>query len=184
MPHLHREDYSVADVAIRAAREMVEEFHYAHGASNTATYLHGLFDLNGRLKGIAWWIPPTKAAAFNTYPDDWRGVLALSRLVIHPDVPTNGASFLLGKSMKLIDRKRWPCLVTYADEWRGHRGQIYKATNWEYIGITKPEPVYVRDGRMMGRKRGPTTLTHEQMIESGFEFLGRFPKHKFVQRIA
>jgi len=182
--HLHRKDYHVWDVDINTARHLVEELHYARGASNTATYLHGLFDIKGQCLGAAWWIPPTKAAALATFPSNWKGVLALSRLVVDPTVPTNGASFLLGASMRLIDRRRWPCLVTYADEWRGHKGQIYRATNWRYIGLTKPEPVYVRAGVMMGRKRGPKTLTHQQMLDLGFQFMGRHPKHKFVHEVA
>ena len=130
--------------------------------------------------GIAWWIPPTKSAALATFPENWQGVLALSRLVIVPGVPKNACSFLLSKSMKLINRRRWPCLVTYADEWQGHVGTIYKATNWRYAGKTKPEPVFVLNGRMVARKAGPKTRTKAQMLALGARLLGRFSKHKFV----
>jgi hypothetical protein len=66
-------------------------------------------------------------------------VLCLSRLAILPDVPANACSFLLARSRRLIDDKAWPCLVTYADEWRGHTGAIYRADNWQYEGLTRPE---------------------------------------------
>lgn len=82
--------------------------------------------------------------------------------------------------MRLIDRKRWPCLVTYADTWRGHTGAIYKATNWTEAGLTKPERTYVVGGRMVARKAGPNTRTHKEMLELGAVCVGSFAKHKFV----
>lgn len=177
---LRRTDWRVETVALSLAKDLVAQFHYAAGGSNTATYRHGLFQ-NGCdiCLGIAWWIPPTKSAALATYPGNWRGVLSLSRLAINPSVPKNGASFLLGKSMKLIDRERWPCLVTYADEMQGHTGQIYKATNWEACGMTKKEPTFFKDGRMIARKAGPKTRTRKEMEALGCEMVGKFAKHKY-----
>ena len=106
--------------------------------------------------------------------------MSLSRLVIVPDAPKNACSFLISRSIKLIDRKRWKCLVTYADEWQGHTGGIYKATNWVYVGKTKPEYVYVKNGRMVSRKAGPKTRTQAEMIDLGYKRYGPYSKHKFV----
>jgi len=182
--HLRSKDWEVRPVDIATARRLVEEYHYARHASNTAVYLHGLFPRGSfwanDCHGVAWWLPPTRSAAEATYPKNWRGVLALSRLVIVPSVPTNGASFLLGRSMRLIDRERWPCLVTYADTWRGHTGAIYKATNWQYVGLTKPQEVWVLDGRMIARKAGPKTRRKEEMLALGARMRGKFPKHKYI----
>ncbi len=179
--HLAKKDWWVHSVAIRNARRLVEEHHYAQGASNTATYLHGLFPSGqSECMGVAWWIPPTRTAAHATYPDNWQGVLALSRLALVPGLPTNAASFLLARSRKLIDRSRWPCLVTYADEWRGHTGAIYRADNWAYKGKTKPERTYCIDGRMTARKAGQRTRRHDEMLALGAVMVGSFSKHKFV----
>jgi len=182
--HLHKQDWVVRPVDIATARRLVEQYHYARHAANTAVYLHGLFPREAfwacDCHGIAWWIPPTRSAAEATYPKNWRGVLALSRLVVLPSVPRNGASFLLGHSMRLIDRKRWPCLVTYADTWRGHTGKIYRATNWQYMGLTPAYDVWTIDGRIVARKAGPKTRTKAEMLALGARFEGRFSKHKFV----
>lgn len=181
---LRRKDWIVRPVSLEVARLLVQKYHYAHGGSNTATYLHGLFPRSAlfdmECRGICWWIPPTKSAAKATYPKNWQGVLSLSRMVIIPGTPLNAASFLLTRSMKYIDRKRWPCLVTYADEWQGHTGTIYKITGWEYAGKTKPEPIYVKDGRVIARKAGPKTRTHQEMLDLGAELVGKFSKHKFI----
>ena len=181
---LKAREWEVRDCPMETGVELVSRYHYAKGAANTRTYLHGLYPTGSWLEsdcvGVAWWIPPTKSAAEATFPENWQGVLALSRLVIAPGVPKNACSFLLSRSMKLIDRKLWPCLVTYADEWRGHVGTIYRATNWQYVGLTKPEAVYTRNGRMVARKAGPSTRTHSDMLALGAEQQGKFAKHKFI----
>lgn len=179
-------DWCVGPVDIATARALVISYHYAKGTSNTATYLHGLFRrgedlLYENCQGVAWWIPPTKSAALATYPENWNGVLCLSRLVIVPGVPKNACTFLLSRSRKLIDRTKWPCLVTYADEWRGHTGAIYRADNWTPVGFTKAERTYQIEGRMIARKAGPKTRTHAEMLQLGAEMVGSFRKHKFVR---
>lgn len=184
-PQLAKSDWTVRPVEIGVARRLVVAYHYARGASNTATYLHGLWRdgdiFEDQCAGVAWWIPPTKSAALATYPANWKGVLNLSRLVVAPGVPQNAATFLLARSRKAINRTLWPCLVTYADDWRGHTGQIYKGDNWTEMGLTKPERTYVINGRMVARKAGGHTRTHAEMLELGAECVGSFRKHKFVR---
>jgi hypothetical protein len=181
---LRAAEWEVRDVEIGIARRLVEENHYARGASNTATYLHGLFRkgdiFQEQCVGLAWWLPPTRSCAEATYPGHWKEVLSLSRLVIEPSISQNACTFLLARSRKLIPEGVWPCLVTYADEWRGHSGAIYLADNWEYVGKTKPQRTYVIDGRMVARKAGPHTRTHAEMLALGAEMVGSFAKHKFV----
>lgn len=168
---------------MQTARRIINKHHYAKGASNTAVYIHGLFPAkafwNNDCRGVTWWIPPTKSAAIATYPENWRGVLSLSRMAIMPETPKNACTFLLSRSTKLIDPEKWPCLVTYADQWRGHTGGIYKAANWEYVGTTNPEAVYTRNGRMVSRKAGPKTRTRKEMEELGCRSEGKHAKHKY-----
>jgi hypothetical protein len=180
---LRKADYDVRPVSRPVALELIERLHYSEGAANTGTYIHGLFrrDRPAQILGVAWWIPPTKSAAQATYPADWQGVLSLSRLAIEADVPKNAASFLLARSCRLVDRLRWPCFVTYADEWQGHRGTIYRASGWTFVGRTVPEPTWVKDGRMISRKAGPTTRTTKEMLELGARCVGSFSRLKFVK---
>jgi hypothetical protein len=141
--------------------------------------MHGLFRRGEwRLYGVAWWIPPTRAAAAASWEGDPDRVLALSRLVIDPNVPRNAATFLLGRSVRLLPT-RWVCLVSYADSWRGHKGGIYRAAGWEYVGMTEPEPIYLIEGRMVARKAGPRTRTHAEMLALGAECVGSHAKHKY-----
>lgn len=181
---LRRQDWMVDTISLDQAVGLVRDLHYAKGAANTATFRHGLFrkpEWPMTPVGAALWMPPTRTAAEATW-SNWRAVLALSRLVIDPEVPTNGASFFLARSVALVRRDpRWECLVTYADGWQGHTGAIYRAAGWEFVGITKPERIYVRDGVMVARKAGPKTRTHAEMLALGAECIGAFPKHKFIK---
>lgn len=181
---LRKEDWEVRPVSIAVARELVRRYHYAKGAANTRTYLHGLFRkgafFDDDCVGVAWWIPPTKGAAEATYPKNWQGVLSLSRLVVAPNVPKNACSFLLSRSIALIPATDWPCLVTYADDWRGHTGTIYKASNWKYLGKTAAEETYTIDGVMTARKAGGHTRTRSEMLALGARCEGKHAKHKYV----
>lgn len=181
---LLKKDWFVRPLSIEVATRLVRDYHYAKGCSNTATYLHGLFRVgefwDENCKGVAWWIPPTKSCALATYPENWKGVLSLSRLVIVPEIPKNAATFLLSKSVKLIDRSKWPRLVTYADSWRGHTGGIYKAAGWTYCGLTNAEATFTINGRMVARKAGGKTRTRSEMLALGAVFEGCHAKHKFI----
>lgn len=184
---LRKADWLVQDLPFHAtAVRFLEEHHYAKGAPNTSTYRHGLYRnaiLVGDLMGVALWIPPTRGAAETVNPD-WKKVLCLSRFCIHPNAPKNAASFLLGRSMALIDRRAWPTFLTYADTVKGHTGAIYKATNWTCLGAVPAADVWVNgDGVQRGRKRGGLTLTRAEMKALGFTLLPQLPKIKYVHHI-
>lgn len=188
LPRFRKRDWTVAGADIDVARKLIARNHYARGASNTATYLHGLYPARwlwyAECVGIAWWIPPTRSAAEAWAGEQWEGVLSLSRLAIdgEADVPSNACSFLLAHSARRIDRDRWHTLVTYADSWQGHTGTIYRAAGWEYCGETAPEPTYVLRGQMIARKAGQRTRTHSEMIAMGAECVGRFSRARFCLR--
>lgn len=179
--------WRVAKVPLHGEAEaLIRLLHYSHSCPNTSTYRLGLYladdGFMAPLRGVALWIPPTKSAAQALAGDDWQGVLSLSRFVIAPEVPTNGASFLLGRSMRQIDRRRWPVLVTYADTNQGHTGVIYKATNWREDGSVPAGDTWrTPDGQLVGRKRGAFTRTAGEMRAMGCVKQPSLPKIRFVQ---
>jgi hypothetical protein len=174
----------VVDITQREAVEFIEAQHYTQGAPNTSVARHGLRRISdGRLAGVALWLPPTKPAAASV-ASDWRGVLSLSRLCVAPEVPGNGASFLLGAGMRMLDRGRWHTLLTYADTREGHTGAIYLATNWKRIGEVAGSDAWVGpDGERRGRKRGGRNYSAAEMRDLGFTRLPAMPKVKFVHEV-
>lgn len=180
-------EWWVKDLGHESGRAMVRSLHYSHGSSNTRVYCHGLFPRTAfweqQRVGVALWIPPTKSAA-QSFSENWQGVLSLSRLVIDNAIPKNAESFLIRHSMRLIDRERWPTLITYADTWQGHDGTIYKAAGWTECGMTKPERTYQINGRMVSRKAGPKTRTHSEMLAIGAVCVGKFSRIRFKHELS
>lgn len=180
---LRKSAREVRDADFGAAKRLVEMHHYARGGSNTYVYCHGLFRTGEpELKGVAWWLPPTRVAAESVNRECWTKVLSLTRMAITPDCPRNAASFLLARSIKMIRREgRFVSLVTYADEAQGHRGDVYRAANWNYVGRTGPYPRWVdpANGRQIAPK-ATVNRTKAKMEALGYEKTGTFYKHKFV----
>ena len=183
MTHLRKSDWLVANIKAHGeAVALIETWHYSQGAPNTSVYRHGLFaaGLFQPCVGVAMWLPPTKAAGVAVAGDAWQGVLTLTRLVVAPDMPTNSASFLLGRSMRMIDRGRWPVLLTYADTSQGHTGAIYKATNWTCDGpVAAGDTWTMPDGTQRGRKRGGRSLTVAEMKALGATRNPAMPKIRY-----
>lgn len=180
---LRAQDYEVRSISVQEGRAFIITHHYSKGCSNTAVYMHGLFRKGEtELLGVAQWLPPTRVAAESVNRDEWRRVLSLTRLAVHPDVPRNGATFLMARSMRLIESdQKWLSLVTYADEFMGHTGAIYRAANWEYVGFMKPQPRWEdRDGKQVAKK-ATRTRTKAEMENLGYRMVGAFRKHKFVK---
>jgi hypothetical protein len=187
-----REDYTVTPCEHRVARALVEQYHYTGSASNTSVAAHCLVrKADGKIVGSALWMPPTARAAQGLArehlgsADRHREVLALSRLVIAPGEPQNAAGMLLGGSEKILrGLPRWALLVTYADTAEGHKGTIYKATNWVAAGLTEPRPRWREpsSGRLIAQKAF-VNRTNAKMVEAGYIREPDSAKLRFIKRI-
>lgn len=182
---LQRCDWEVRKCSYREAANMVRLYHYSKGGSLTGTDFHGLYRRGSdEVMGVAWWLPPTKVAAMSVNPSDWKRVVALTRLVCHPDTPPNSASFLLGGSIRILKREgRWATLLTYADEFMGHLGQIYRATNWIYLGPSSPIPRWEDENGRQVAVKATKSRTKAQMESLGYRMVGKYRKHKFVMHL-
>lgn len=182
-PMLCKRDWVIDRAELSVAQQLVRRFHYAASGSNTAAFVHGLFPVGmwrNDCRGVAWWLPPTRTAAKSFAPENPGGVLALSRLVVIPDMPKNACTFLMRHSMRLIDRTRWPVFCSYACESQGHLGTIYLAALWRFVGWSKQQPLYMNGARHVSRKIGPKTRSHREMLDLGYQFAGKFRKRRFV----
>lgn len=100
------------------------------------------------------WQPPPPGAAKSICPEAPYGVLALSRMVAVPksDRRLKHISKPLKRQMKnLIDRGRWPVLVTYSDEGQGHNGYVYQCSGFEKTTRTKVSTWLDAEGRRVSR---------------------------------
>lgn len=192
--HLSKKEWFVAEISgslemRKTARQLIIDNHYTRSCSpaNLAAYVFGLFHVDEPtlLKGVAWFKAPMAQCAKSvaehcgTTP---KKVIDLSRLVILPGVPTNGATFLIGSAIRMIKKvPRFDAIVSFADETVGHKGQIYKATNWEYIGLAGGKAIWQDPvtGRRVAQK-SRKNRTNAEMLELGYERIGTSKMHKFV----
>lgn len=112
---------------------LFKEYHgYKSGAGNFPTYCFAVFESGKPVAAFTWKVP-APGAAKSVCPACPNGVLALSRMVAVPreQRKLKHISKPLRRQMKfLIDRTRWPVLITYADEGEGHNGFVYKCSGW------------------------------------------------------
>ncbi len=181
-PIARREDYRVEPCSQSLVQYLAALAHYSRGASNTAIYAHALIRVrDGAAVGATSWLPPTRVAGESVAGPQWRGVLSLSRLMVLAGEPQNAATLLLGASMRLVRKdKRWHTWLTYADTRQGHTGTIYRATNWEYVGLMRGSPAWIdAAGRQVARK-ATRSRTDAEMTALGYRKLPPMPKHKYL----
>lgn len=125
--------YDIRAITLEEVRVLCERFHGYGSAGGRSTYCFGVFEGDVLVAAYSWQ-PPPPGAARAVCPEAPQGVLALSRMVAAPEGERklNHVSKPLRRQMrKLIDRTRWPVLVTYSDEGQGHTGHVYKCSGWE-----------------------------------------------------
>jgi hypothetical protein len=125
--------YDLRACGLGVVRELCERFHGYGGAGSNATYAFAVIE-DERVVAAFAWQPPPPGAAKSVCPEAPYAVLALSRMVAVPreDRKLRHISRPLRRQMRsLIDRGRWPVLVTYSDEGQGHTGHVYKCSGWE-----------------------------------------------------
>lgn len=70
-------------------------------------------------------------------PHDYR---ELMRLVLLDELPKNSESRFLGWCLRwLKDNTTLLAVVSFADPKFGHKGTVYRATNWIYTGLQNPD---------------------------------------------
>lgn len=112
---------------------LVAAFHGYGSTGSSATYAFAVYE-GGKPVAAYVWQPPPRGAAVAVCPEAPGGVLALSRMVAVPRTERNlrhVSKPLRVQMHRLIDRGRWPVLVTYSDEGQGHTGHVYKCSGWE-----------------------------------------------------
>jgi hypothetical protein len=106
-----------------------------------------------------------------------------ARLWVDDLMPRNTESWFIGRALAHI-RKHYPqveYLVTYADPSVGHRGTIYKATNWIADGMTDDERRSPRCDYEVNGKR----YSRASHVPNGaaIKRVPRVSKHRFYMRL-
>lgn len=134
-----------AAVILRAAtldevRPLFERHHQYAGVSAAATYTFAVEE-NGEIVAAFTWQPPPFGAARSVCPEMPQAVLSLSRMAAVPKKEREMKK--ISKPLRvqrdlLIDRTRWPVLITYSDEGViNERGSPTTGNSYLYAGFEK-----------------------------------------------
>lgn len=124
--------YDMRECSMGTVIDLCKRYHGYASAGSLAVYAWAVYE-DGRPVAAYAWQPPPPGTAAAVCPAAPGGVLALSRMVAVPrhERMLNHVSKPLRRQMRvLIDRGRWPALVTYSDEGQGHTGHVYLCSGW------------------------------------------------------
>ncbi len=175
--------YTIAQIDYQTAMQIVIENHYLHRKA-PCSKAFGLFNENKKLVGVVVYGVSASSTLLKGIagPEHAQNVYELTRLWVHDDVPKNGESFLIGNTLKLLDKE---FIVSYADTSQNHVGVVYQATNFLYTGLSAK----FKDPKVKGLENQhhatyANGLTNKQVIEKfGNEnvyFVERPRKHRYI----
>ena len=128
----------IRPITMQEVRGLCARYHGYGSSGKVAVYAFGVFE-GERLVAAYAWQPPAPGAAKSVSPNAPHTVLALSRMVAVPKAARllkHVSKPLRVQTKRLIDRTRWPVLVTYSDSSLGHTGYVYQCAGWQRDGVT------------------------------------------------
>ena len=188
-------DYVVRAVERSEVRDFIERHHYSHNINGLmSSYCFAMYDQADAMVGAMIYGKLGMANAWKKYGNSIDEVMELRRLVLVDDTPKNSESYFIGHTLRwLKTNTEVKTIVSYADPNYGHSGIIYRATNFEHIGMTAPGKVIIWDGKKYHDKAIRTKYKGElkpfakrlrQALEDGeAHYETQLPKHIYVKNL-
>jgi hypothetical protein len=155
-------DFKIEPVPRSAIQKFVERWHYSHSTNGVQqTQCFALFDDMRMIGAMIYALPSMKSTAAKYNPDNPDRCWELRRLCCIDDTPTNTESYFIGQTLRWIRQNtNIEVIVSYADLEQGHKGVIYKASNFILLGQSGGGRVLMVDGkkfhaRSMNQKQKP-----------------------------
>lgn len=174
--------YFVEAIPKNIAQEVVVSNHYLHRQA-PCSMAFGLFDNMSQLVGVVLYGVPASSTLLRGIcgDDEAKNVYELTRLWVDDSVGKNAESFLIGNTLKKLDRE---IVVSFADSSQGHVGYVYQATNWLYTGLSSK----FRDPKVKGLEHqhhatyanGMTNAQLKEKYGDRLYFVDRPRKHRYI----
>jgi hypothetical protein len=173
-------DFTIKKISCKDAMRIVVAQHYLH-RKGPCSFAFGLFN-SDKLIGVITYGTPSSCTLRTGIcgPKEAFNVIELTRLWVDSEAPKNSESYLIGNTIKLVDKE---IVVSYADTSEGHLGIVYQASNFIYTGLSAKRS----DWTVKGIEKHNTTLvdkyTAKEIREKygdAFELKNRPRKHRYV----
>jgi hypothetical protein len=166
----------VQPVAKNEAALVCKQNHYLH-RSPSVSFAYGIFDAEifGKLWGVVTFGVPASRhlmqSACNAEPGS---VLELNRLWVDDALGRNAESWFLKRALAWMPPR---IIVSYADTAWGHNGYVYRASNFNYAGVTDMDRKTPRFDYITPGKHSRDTTRNGTMETA--ERVRRKPKHRY-----
>lgn len=176
--------FKIEEIPYRTAMDIIIEKHYLHRRCPCSIAFGLINKETEEIKGVVTYgIPPSSTLLKGICgEDEMHNVYELNRLWVSDDVPANGESFLIGNTLKKLDKE---IIVSFADTSQNHVGYVYQATNFLYCGLSKKfKDPKVKGMEHMHHATYAHGMTMAQVIEKyGAEnvyYAERPRKHRYI----
>jgi len=118
--------------ASKKVDHIIERNHYLRSVPDAPAKHRYLitFGIKGIVGAAVWGKPVARM-------EDQEDTIELLRFWTADCTPKNTESKALGKMMRDMKEKEYERVIAYASTGQGHKGTIYRATNWKEVNRTK-----------------------------------------------
>lgn len=130
-----KENYYIQPIDYGVAMAIVKKYHYLHRVA-PCSRAFGLFErATQRIVGCITYGVSSSSTLLKGIcgEDEMYNVYELTRLWIKDGTPKNAESFLIGNTLRMLDKE---IIVSFSEKERGHVGTVYQATNFYYCGLS------------------------------------------------
>lgn len=118
--------------AARKVDSIIRDNHYLKSVNSAAVRHRYLITIPLRgIVGAAAWSKPMARM------EDQEKTVELHRFWTSDVLPKNSESYSLGYMMRDLEEYDYNRLISYTSTGQGHKGTIYKATNWQEVNRTR-----------------------------------------------
>ncbi|KKN64863.1 hypothetical protein LCGC14_0486970 [marine sediment metagenome] len=172
-------------------RFFIETWHYSKSINGViADYCFGLFN-DSEMIGAMLYGRMAMAGQWKKYGEKAEDIIELRRLCCIDETPKNTESRFIGLTLRwLKNNTEIKTVISYADPNFGHKGIIYRASNFKHVGMSAPGRVIIYGGKRYHDKtirtkyKGelkPFALKIKKALDSGGAYYVK-QKGKFIYR--
>ena len=164
----------------RTAQTIVIKHHYLHRKA-PCSFAFGLF-IDKELVGVVMYGTPSSAPLRRGIcgDDEKNNVIELTRLWIDDKVGKNAESYLIGNTIKKVNKE---IVVSYSEIEQGHLGIVYQATSFFYTGLSAKRTNWTVEGIDKHCQTIADKYTSKELKEKygdKFKLVPRPRKHRYV----
>ena len=172
--------YTISKIDYKTAMDIVVKNHYLHRKA-PCSFAFGLFNKDKLIGVITYGTPSSSPLRKGICGiEEAKNVIELTRLWIEDGTLKNSESFLIGNTIKKVDKE---IIVSYAEINQGHLGIVYQATNWIYTGLSAKRTNWTIEGIDKHCQTIADKYTSTEIREKygdKFSLVDRPRKHRYI----